>query len=383
MNTLRNQYLKESKRVVIKVGSRLLVDMERMDLNRRFMQQLVKSITAIRSTGREVVLVSSGAVGAGMASLGLKVKPDDMGKVQACASIGQIELSHMYQNLFKRDNIKIGQILLSAEDFRIRSRYNNINNTIEALLAEDCVPLINENDSVAIEEIKVGDNDKLSADVTHFLNADLLIIFTDENGLYDANPKDDPGAKLIPVVAKVTKNILKMASGKGSEISTGGMQTKLQAIKQATDAGCASILANGFEVNAFKLLEGVEAGTFFLPSTEHTSQRKRWIGLVSTTTSAIVLDNGAIKAIKAGRSSVLLVGVKETVGEFASGDLVNIQSVQGTIIARGIVSYRSDEISDLAGLKEPEINKWIEEHAGSQGKKNPSICIHRNDLYLT
>jgi glutamate 5-kinase len=383
MITLREQFLAKSERVVIKVGSRLLVDLERMDLNRRFMNQLVNSIHKVQGMGKEVVLVSSGAVGAGMVSIGMKERPTDIGMIQACASIGQIKLSHVYESLFARKGLHTGQVLVSADDFRIRERYKNIRNTVEALLAQGCIPIINENDTVAVDEIKVGDNDKLSADVTQFFNADVLMVFTDENGLYDANPKEDPDAKLIPVVSKINKSILKLAGSKGSGISTGGMKTKLQAIRQAVEAGCAALMANGFEVKPHEIFEGAQDGTFFLPSSDQQTSRKRWLGLVSHTHGQIVLDHGAVKAIEAGRSSLLSVGVVETKGEFNTGDIVELVSQRGRVIGRGLAKYRHDEINQISGFDQVKVKKWYKsQFPESKRPKHPEIVVHRNDLFL-
>lgn len=383
MDSLRTQFLDKSQRIVVKVGSRLLVDMERMGLNRPFMRQLVDSLQIIRESGREVVLVSSGAVGAGMASLGLKKRPVDMGQIQSCASIGQIKLSHVYETLFARKEVLVGQILVSADDFRIRERYKNIRNTVESLLEQGCIPIINENDTVATQEIKVGDNDKLSADVTQFLDADILMIFTDEEGLYDANPKQDPDAKLIPIVPKINQSILKLAGAAGSSISTGGMKTKLQAIQQATQAGCAAVMANGFSVKPHEILEGAERGTFFLPSLDKQSSRKRWIGLVSTGKGSLILDSGAARAIQSGRSSLLAVGISEVQGRFQSGDIVDVKTPRGKVIARGVARYGSIEVAALAGQAASQVKSWLKAQYPQQNfAKHPEVVLHRNDLYL-
>lgn len=385
MQSLRSQFLDKSQRVVIKVGSRLLVDMDKMDLNRKFMRGLVESIVKIRESGREVVLVSSGAVGAGMATLGLTERPKDIGQVQSCASIGQIKLSHVYETLFAKRSIHVGQILLSADDFRIRSRYKNIRNTIQALVAQGCVPIINENDSVAVEEIKVGDNDKLSADVTQFLDADLLMIFTDEDGLFNANPKEDAAAKLIPIVAQITPTILKLAGSKGSGISTGGMKTKLQAIRQATEAGCAAVMANGFKVRPHQILEGVEEGTFFMPDSQKPSSRKRWIGLVSHSKGSISIDAGASKAILQTPSSLLAVGVAGVQGKIHPGDIVDILNSRGKLIARGVSKYDADTLNELKGLRQSQIKEIISNSKNTKlfkNSKNLEVVIHRNDLFL-
>lgn len=383
MKTLRSQYLARSQRVVIKVGSKLLVDMSTGKVNIRYVRKLVQSILKIQETGREVVLVSSGAVGAGMATLGYEERPSEIGLVQACAALGQVKLNQVYENVFARYNTHFAQILISADDFRDRKRYKNIRNTVNSILALGIIPVINENDSIAVEEIKVGDNDKLSADVTQFLNADILMIFTDENGLYNANPKEDPNAKLIPIVPKITQKILNLASGKGSSISTGGMRTKLKAIKQAVEANCAAVLANGVQATPFEILQGVEKGTFFLPSRDKTSSRKRWIGLVSHTQGSVVIDKGAVTALANDSSSLLMVGVIRTEGKFNDGDIIQILSKTGKEIGRGVAKFKKEEVDQLMGMDSKAIKKWLkQQYPDIKPSKHPDTCIHRNDMYL-
>lgn len=383
MKTLRSQYLTRSKRVVVKVGSKLLVDMSTGGLNVKYIRKLVQSILQIRETGREVVLVSSGAVGAGMAILGYDERPTEIGTIQACAALGQVKLNQVYENVFRKFDVHFAQILISADDFRDRKRYKNISNTIESILDLGIVPIINENDSITVDEIKVGDNDKLSADVTQFLDADILMIFTDENGLYNANPKENPDAKLLPIVPKINNKILSLASGKGSAISTGGMKTKLKAIKQAVEANCAAVLANGNQATPYEILQGEEKGTFFLPARDKTSHRKRWIGLVSHTRGSVVIDVGAMRALQTETSSLLLVGVIRTEGEFSDGDIIQIVSNRGKEIGRGVAKFKKEEVDQLLGMNSREVKNWLkQQYPDIKPHKHPDVCIHRNDMYL-
>jgi len=230
MSELRKKVLGEAKRIVIKIGSRILVDSEHGGVRTRFIQQLATSVATLVENGKEVVIVTSGAVGTGMAILGYAQKPSVMAEKQACAAVGQIDLMYAYREMFRWVGLVTGQILLSADDFRDRTRYKNLQNTLKAMLARKIVPIVNENDSVAVAEIKVGDNDKLSSDVALFLDADLLLVFTDEDGLFDANPKTNPDARLLRLVPEITPEIMALA-GKpgeaGSAVSTGGMRSKL------------------------------------------------------------------------------------------------------------------------------------------------------------
>ena len=376
MSELRQKYLKNAKKVVVKVGSRLLVDSESNCIRTKFVTKLAASIAKIQESGKQVVLVSSGAVGAGMAALNLAKRPKSMGKVQACASVGQLKLMHHYEAAFKKKNMQVGQVLVSADDFRSRKRYSNICSTVDSLLKLGVVPIINENDSVAIEEIKVGDNDKLSADVTQFLDADLLMIFTDEDGLYNKNPKEHSDAVLVNLVHKVNQDIFALAGDKkGSEISTGGMQTKLEAIQQATQTGCMAILANGFNHLPHDVLLGKDIGTLFLASSKKVSSRNKWISRVSTPKGKVILDEGASLAIGTRNASLLAVGVTKVIGDFSRGDFVEILGPRRQKIARGLINYRTSEVQSLLGKSTQEIEKIM-------GKKAPKELVHRNNLVV-
>ncbi|HSQ42973.1 MAG TPA: glutamate 5-kinase, partial [Fibrobacteraceae bacterium] len=312
MSELRQKIFGEARRIVIKIGSRILVDASGGGVRNKWMLDFAKSVAKIREAGKEVVVVSSGAVGTGMAVLGYTTKPDNIAEKQACAAVGQIDLMHAYRESFQHQNLVTSQILLTAEDFRDRSRYKNLQNTLKTLLAKGVVPVINENDSVAIAEIKVGDNDKLSSDVALFLDADLLLLFTDEDGLFDANPKTHPDARLLHFVPEITLDIMAMAGEPGetgSAISTGGMRSKLEAIRAVTRSGCNAFLANGMKFMPHQILLDDAPGTLFAGSAHKLNSRQRWLSLVSTPKGTLVVDNGAANAVRLQHSSILPVGV--------------------------------------------------------------------------
>ncbi|GHV13833.1 hypothetical protein AGMMS49938_08970 [Fibrobacterales bacterium] len=258
--------LAKAKRIVIKLGSRILIDGDNKGVNLRFVEKLAESVARLKKTGKEIVIVSSGAVGCGMVRLGYKAKPENIADKQACAAVGQIDLMHAYRDAFEKDNLSVGQILLSADDFTKTDRRDNLHNTLESMLLHGVIPIINENDSVAVAEIKIGDNDKLSSEVALFWKADLLILFTDEDGLFDSNPKTNPNAHLIEFVPEITDEILSLA-GKagesGSAVSTGGMHSKLEAVAMVVRAGCSAFLANGTKVLPHEVFEGTKGTLFY------------------------------------------------------------------------------------------------------------------------
>jgi glutamate 5-kinase len=378
VNELRRHILGQARRLVVKIGSKVLVDGADSGegVNRARIRQYAASIAELHREGIEVVVVTSGAVGAGMAVLGFESKPAELELKQACAAIGQVRLMQAWEEAFAVDGIHVAQLLFSADDFRSRERYQNIRNTVKALLNHKVVPVINENDTVAVAEIKVGDNDKLSADVTQFLDADLLILFSDELGLFDKNPKEHPDAVMMPLIPAVTDEILSLASGdEGSAVSTGGMRSKLVAIRQATQSGCAALLASGYHALPADLVRGSDQGTFFLPAPQKLSDRKRWLALVSTPRGAIVVDSGAEKALIHKGASLLAVGVLDVVGRFSAGDFVEIRSAEGKKLARGIVSFHWKDVIAFKGLSSVELEKKF-------GKLALKEIIHRDNRVL-
>ena len=378
MSELRKNILDESKRVVIKIGSRILVDSAKCCVRSRYIQRLADSVAQLMEAGKEVVLVTSGAVATGMAELGYKEKPTVMAEKQACAAVGQIDLIYAYREMFRWVQLSVGQILLSADDFRNRQRYKNLQNTIEAMLAHKIVPIINENDSLAVAEIKVGDNDKLSSDVALFLDADLLLIFTDENGLFDDNPKKNPKARLLRFVPEITPAVLALA-GKpgeaGSAVSTGGMRSKLEAIRNVTKSGCNAFLANGLKVLPHEVVFENAEGTFFAASKKKLNSRQRWLSFVNTPRGSVLVDDGGVKALREKHSSLLPVGVVQVQKHFDKGDLIEVLDLAKNPVARGVAKFDSETLKLVMKKKTSQVKEFL-------GKDFPEELIHKNDLVV-
>ena len=375
MNTnLRANLLPEVRRVVVKVGTRILTH-ERGGLAPEQLERVVDQIVALRGSGREVVLVTSGAVGVGMGILGHATKPKLLAEKQACAAVGQIRLMHSYDESFGRRGVPVAQYLLTAEDFRDPERFGNIRQATDALLKRGVVPIDNENDVVATSEIKVGDNDRLSADVCHFLEADLLVILSDIDGLFTANPKSDPSAALIPIVHKVTSEIEALAGGAGSLASTGGMITKIMAARTVTESGSACIIANGFTSDLVAIVSGAPTGTLFLPAAQKLGARKRWIRFVSTPKGKLFLDEGAVRAVLERRASLLPAGIRKVEGTFAAGTVVELATPRGKAIARGVSNFSSAETARLLGHPSSEFQ-------GILGRPVPQEAVHRDNLFV-
>ncbi len=379
MSELRKNILGEAKRIVIKIGSRILVDSEKGCVRTTFVQKFAHSVSKLVEDGKEIIVVTSGAVGTGMAILGYDKKPDNLAEKQACAAVGQIDLMHVYREMFLGNGIAVGQILLSADDFRNRTRYKNLQNTLHAMIEKQIVPLINENDSLAVKELNaIGDNDKLSSDVALFFDADLYIIFTDEDGLFDDNPKKNPHARLLRFVPEITPEILAL-TGKpgesGSAVSTGGMRSKVEAIRSVAKSGCSAFLANGMKVLPHEIVYGEATGTLFIGSHKKLGSRKRWLSFVSTPSGRVVVDDGCLLALRKKHSSLLPVGVIAVKKEFKAGDLIEVLSQSGEHIARGISQLDSANLKLVLQKKTPQVRSILGENA-------PEEVIHKNDLVV-
>jgi len=371
----RAQIFAQLKTVVVKVGSRILTQDDN-SLNEESLAHLVDQIALIQDRGLAVVLVTSGAVGLGMGVLGYTLRPTELAEKQACAAIGQIRLMHRYAELFGAKGRPVGQILLSADDFREKGRFNNIRHTVSTLLGKGVLPIINENDTITTDEIKVGDNDKLSADVAHFLEADLLIILSDEDGLFDKNPKSHRDAKRVDTVERITPDILALAEATpGSRVSVGGMKAKLTAIRQATEAGTPCVLARGWRVQLGDIVQGRVNGTLFLPKLDRIKRTKRWLAYVSRARGQFILDPGGVKAIRTGKVSLLPAGIREVKGHFKPGDFVELLSPEGEVLGRGRTAYDTDEVNRIKGLKSGRIAEVL-------GRKGPDEVIHRDKLVV-
>lgn len=370
----KKELLQTNRTIVVKVGTQMLINNEGQIQHPRI-NRLVKNLYDLRKEGFQVVLVSSGAVGMGMPRMGFSTRPRILADKQASAAVGQIQLMAQYAQKFQKHKQEVAQILLSGDDFHNQKRFENIKNTVEALFAKGVIPIINENDTISTEEIKVGDNDKLSSHVAHFLEACMLIILSDTPGLYTKNPKVYPNAKLIPIVEKITPAIEKLGSGAGSVNSVGGMRAKLRAIKQATQAGTPVLLTNDTKTSFLSLLEGNVSGTIFLPEAKKLSRRLRWLGYVAKPKGKIWVDEGGVKALTEKQSSLLAVGIRKVTGSFEKGAVVEILDPKNRGIGRGRVNYSSLQIKKIQGVHTPEIKKLL-------GVKNSPEVIHRDYLVL-
>jgi len=365
----RKQIVANVRSVVVKIGTNALSDATG-HLDTGLLAGFAKQLAAVRSRGIQVTLVSSGAIGAGMAELGLAKRPKDLPMLQATASVGQSILMNLFAAAFKPHGVHVGQILITRGDFEDRGRYLNLRNCIQALHHSNCVPIINENDSVAVAEIKFGDNDLIAAQVTNLLRADLLVLLSVVDGLLD------PAGKTISVVQDVddaSGNVNDTKSSRG----TGGMGSKLFAAGTVRTAGEPVLIANGKRPNVIMdLLSGVETGTLILPASKKLSSRSRWISLTARTKGTLTVDDGAAKALK-GNKSLLASGIVAVEGEFACGDAVAIADKAGMVLARGLTNYSHAEVEKIKGRKSSEFAKLL----GSTTYYEE--VIHRNDLVLS
>jgi len=356
LEEIRKKYLKKIKKVVIKIGSSSLTSSEGgLDMDN--LMKFTSEVSDLSEDGLKTIIVSSGAIAAGLKYLGIKEKPKKFPELQAVAAVGQHDLMRVYSSFFYKRDKKVGQILLTREDTTKREQYLNIKNTIISLLDMNVIPIINENDSVALDEIKFGDNDTLAALVAGLVEADLLIILSDIEGLFSKNPKSNKDAELISLVKEVTPDLERIAGGIGSSYGSGGMITKIRAAKICSFSGIPLVIANSRKENVLrKIITGENVGTFFVPEeSKKIASLKRWIAFGMITKGSIKIDKGAEDAIVKKGKSLLPVGVTEVVGNFVKGDNVAIISCDGKIIAKGISNFTSDEISRIKGKREENI----------------------------
>jgi glutamate 5-kinase len=366
--------LTDAKRVIVKVGSALLVDAEKGRLNRAWLESLAADIARMRKRGQEVILVSSGAIALGRRHLGLVQGRLKLEESQAAAAVGQIRLAHAYKELLEAHDITVAQILLTLGDTEQRRRYLNARGTINTLLSLGAVPVINENDTVATAEIRYGDNDRLAARVAQMTAADCLVLLSDIDGLYTANPNEDPQAEFLARVLDITPAIEAMAGGATSSVGSGGMQTKIAAAKIAVGAGCHLCIAKGAHQNPLKHIEEGARCTWFLPSSTPSAARKQWIAGTLRPAGAISVDEGAVRALMQGKS-LLPAGVTRAVGRFDRGDTVSIVGPDGVEVARGICAYSDGDAARIIGRKSAEIEMVL----GFRGRDE---IVHRDDLVL-
>ena len=370
----RKKLLGALKKIVIKVGTSTLTK-EDGSLNIEKINRIVKEISLLNNEGYEVVLVTSGAVGAGMGTLNMSERPKTLTEKQAVAAVGQVALTHLYKDLFLEYDKTIAQILLTKSDFSNRKRYLNARNVSLNLLKKGIVPIVNENDAVVSDEIKVGDNDTLSALVAGLIDADLLIILSDIEGLYDKNPQKNKDAKLIKLVGKIDEDIKKMAGMEGSKFGTGGMYTKIIAAEMATKIGTNLVIASGGEPgNIGKIINYEMIGTLFVRKDKKIKSKKYWLAYGTNKNGNIFIDNGAEKALKNG-NSLLPVGIKKVEGKFDKGTVVQILNSEGIIIAKGISNYSSEEINVIRGYKSDEIEEIL-------GYKYDDNVVHIDNLTI-
>lgn len=362
------------RRIVIKIGSALLVD-RATGLNAAWLQSLCEDIASLRQAGAQVLVVSSGAIAMGRTVLGIAPGPLKLEESQAAAAVGQIALAHAWSANLSQHGIVAGQVLLTLADTEERRRYLNARATMGELLRRGAVPVINENDTVATSEIRVGDNDRLAARVATMTGADLLVLLSDIDGLYTGPPQSDPDARFLETIASITPGIEAMAGGAASELSRGGMKTKIDAGRIATAAGCAMIIASGKAQHALSTIDGGARSSWFAPSGTPVTARKTWIAGQLEPAGALVIDAGAERALRSGKS-LLPAGVKSLTGEFHRGDTVSVLGEDGREIARGISSYDVEDARQIAGRKSAEIIDIL-------GYPGRAAMIHRDDLVIT
>ncbi len=373
MALLHRKELGEIKRIVVKVGSKILTPQHENEHLQRI-ASLVSNISQLIDEGIQIILVTSGAVSHGRLVLGLTEKPKTIPLKQACAGVGQIELLNIYRRKFDRHGKHCGQILLTWDDLRNKKRYLNLRNTLHAMLENNIIPIINENDSVGVDEIKFGDNDTLGAQIAMVTDSDLFITLTDINGLYTANPKKDPEATHIPLVEEFSDLLRKMADGEGTDVGTGGMVTKLNASEMCCRAGIAAIVGDGYDHELVDCINNPVLGTLFLPLRDKMPSRDRFIAFTDTIAGEIHVDKGARDAIVNEGKSLLPAGITANVGEFSDGDTVNI-ICDGEIFSRGIINYPSEEIARIKG-KNSEDSRMI------LGTSRFGSVIHRNNMVI-
>ncbi len=362
---------------VVKLGTRVLTD-ARGRLDRRQIEQLASQVHQLMQHGRRVVLVSSGAVAAGMARLGLRTRPVDIPRLQAIAAVGQTHLVEAYEQAFGRFGLHAAQVLLTAEDVQHRTRYLNVRNTLLALLRHGVVPIVNENDTVSVDELQTtfGDNDRLAALVTTLLQGPLLVLLSDVEGLYDGPPQD-PRSRVIPTVTRLDESIFALVRDTKGGLGTGGMASKLAAAHLAGSVGENCIIASGRDPEVLlKILRGEPVGTLILPQANQVPAWKRWIGFTARPRGKLLLDPGAVAAVVEQGCSLLAAGIVEVQGNFTKGDVVRICNAQGRELARGLVNYPADQLRRIRGLQSHQI-------AEALGHCPYEEVIHRDNLVLT
>ena len=372
---IRRNLFDRVRRAVIKVGTGVLTHDQ--GLNATVIRRLAREVSMLMDQGHQVILVSSGAIASGMKKVGMAERPSDIPHKQAVAAIGQSRLMLEYEKSFARYQKKAAQILLTRDDLCNRRRYLNARNTINVLLDWKIVPIVNENDTVVVEELKFGDNDNLSAMITHLMDAQILINLTDIDGFYDKDPRDHKDALLIPLVSRIDHAMERASCDIPGAFGMGGMSSKIQTAKKVTTSGIPMIIASGLKANILKrLFEGRDVGTLFLPRREKMGSRKCWIAFTLKAKGAIRVDRGAAKAIRKQGRSLLPIGILDVEGDFGVGAAVSCIDPDGVPFARGLVNYKATDVRKLMGLKTSQIEQRL-------GYKHYDEVIHRDNLVIT
>ena len=362
------------QRIVLKLGSSVLTK-GTARLNRQRMLELVQQVAELHEGGYEIIVVSSGAQSAGREQLGFPDLGKSVPAKQMLSAVGQSQLMRVYQDLFDIFGIIAAQILLTRDDLSHRVRYLNARDTLDTLIEQKIIPVVNENDTIATEEIRVGDNDNLSALVASVVDADLLIILTDQPGILTDDPRKNPQAALIQNISQISEELFELAGGAGSSIGTGGMITKIQAAQIASRSGVRTIIASGSEKDVLRrLVAGEKIGTLIEAASDRSDSRKRWL-LTDRTQGAVVVDEGAAKVLLQGGASLLPVGIRDVQGEFERGATLTVLSPDGCEIAHGMSNYRSDDLRQICGLRSNEIVDIL-------GYSYGDAVLHRNNLVL-
>lgn len=371
----KREHIKTTKRCVIKIGSALLTN-NGDGLNVAGIAAWSKQISELRKSGIEIVLVSSGAVAEGMCRLGLTIRPESVHELQAAAAVGQMGLIQSYESAFSKYDLHTAQILLTHDDLSNRQRYLNARNTVQSLLELGVIPIINENDTVVTEEICFGDNDTLAALVANLIEADYLLILTDQNGLFDRNPREHDDAKLIPEASADDNSLSVMAEGGAGTFGRGGMATKISAAKLAARSGTSTLIAAGKENDVIqRLFSGEELGTLLYAEQTHDAARKQWLAGHLQIHGTLTLDDGAVKKLCESGSSLLAVGVSNVQGDFSRGEIVSCITTTGKEIARGLVNYNSNDAAKIKGKASSDIESIL-------GYVDDAELIHRDNLVL-
>lgn len=372
---MRDELLTHAKRIVLKIGSSLIAS-RATGLRPEQIERLADEIAALRTGGREVLVVSSGAIVSGIKKLQLKEYPKSLPVKQAAAAVGQSRLIWAYEKAFERLGIQVAQILLTHQDLADRRRFLNARYTLTALIAFGVLPIINENDTVAVEEIRVGDNDTLASEVAHLIDADLLVILSDVDGLYTEDPRRNPSATLIPLIPEITDDIERRAGVSGTFEGTGGMATKVRAAKKVGEYGVSTLIVNGERAGLLpSVLAGGPGGSLFLARERRLNSRKHWIAFTLRPRGHIRLDQGAVEALTQRGKSLLASGIVEITGQFEAGDPVSCLDADGKEFAKGLVNFSSDLLGRMKGLKTQDIQRQI-------GPQEYEEVIHRDNLVI-